>query len=128
MRLMVRRAPRYARVLTCAVLALALSAVTAAKCFADGAGSDARMTCCAEMGQECDHASVQQGCCAVNAPDNGSPAVSSRIDHVKPQAVAVLAVNAVWQTPLRLQPALDSDAALTRLSRPTYLLISAFRI
>jgi len=125
---MTRRAARLARLLTCAVLALALSAVTAAKCFADGTGSDASMACCADMGQACDHASVQQSCCAVDAPDNGSPAISSRIDHVKPHVIAALTVNVVWQAPVAVQSALDIDARPTRLSRPTYLLIAAFRI
>ena len=86
------------------------------------------MACCAEMGQACDHASVQQGCCAVNAPDNGSLAISSRIDHVKSHVIAALTVNVVWQAPVAVQSALDSDAGPTRLSRPTYLLIAAFRI
>jgi hypothetical protein len=127
MRLVVSRVPRLARVVTCAVLTLALSAVTAAKCFAAGTGSEAKMPCCEEMGQGCNDAPVQLDCCVVQTSDAGSPALSSRIDHVKPQLIAVLPVNVPWQAPLR-QSALDSDAGPTRLSRPTYLLLSAFRI
>ena len=129
MRLMVRRTSRLPRVLVCAALTLALSAVTAAKCFVEDDGTQAGMACCAEMGHACDHASVQQGCCAVNAPDTGSPAISSRIDPVKPpQLIAVPVVNALWQTSLRRHPPPDRDDGPARLGRPTYLLISAFRI
>ena len=129
MGLMERRTPRLPRVLICAALTLALSAVTAAKCFIDGEGTESGMACCAEMGHACDHASVQQGCCAVNAPDTGSPAVSSRIDHLKPpQLIAVPVVNAIWQASWREHSPPDRDDGPTRLGRPTYLLLSAFRI
>jgi hypothetical protein len=127
MRFMVRRGRRLAQVLTCAALALALSAGTAVRCFVDEAATG--MACCAEMGRACDHASVQQGCCAVNAPGNESPAISSRIDHVRaPQLIAAPVENALWQASLRGHFVPDRDAGPTRLSRPTYLLISAFRI
>jgi hypothetical protein len=125
---MVRCSSQSTRVLTSAALLIAFAVVPFAKCFADMSQSAVGMACCAEMDRDCGHASIQQGCCAVNAPDHGRPAISSRVDDVKPQAVAVLAMNAVRQTPLQLQLPLDSDTAPTRLRRPTYLLISAFRI
>ena len=129
MRLMERRTQRLPRVLICAALTLALSAVTAVKCFIDGEGTESGMACCAEMGHACDHASVQQGCCAVNAPDTGSPAVSSRIDHLKPpQLIAMPVVHAVRQASLWEHSPPDRDDGPTRLGRPTYLLLSASRI
>lgn len=125
---MVRRFSRFVRVLTSAALLIAFPVVSCARCLADTAESAARMACCAELDQDCGHASVQQGCCAVDTPDNGSLAISSRIDHVKPHVIAALTVNVVWQAPVAVQSALDIDAGPTRLSRPTYLLIAAFRI
>ena len=85
------------------------------------------MACCAEMGHACDHASVQQGCCAVNVPDNVSPALSSRIDVKAPQLIAPV-VNTPWQATLQEHSPPDRDDGPTRLSRHTYLVLSVFRI
>lgn len=125
---MVRRTPRLTRVLTCAALTLALSAVTAAKCYIDGAGSETGMACCAEMGHACDHASVQQGCCAVNIPDNISPGLSSRIDVKAPQLIALPVMNTHCQASLQEHSPPERDHRPSRPGRPTYLVLSAFRI
>jgi hypothetical protein len=127
--LMVRRASRSVRVLTCAALAFALVAVPSARCFADVAARAAKMACCAEMEQDCHHASVQQGCCALSAPDQGIPAVASRVDQGKAPTVGLPAVNALWRWPA--SPPLFSlpdDTVPKPSSRPTYLLVAAFRI
>jgi hypothetical protein len=124
---MVRSLTRTGRWATWA-LALALAVLPSATCLMGAEMTEAQKTCCAAMNHDCGEMAVQQDCCSATAPGL-VVAAGSPVSHLTPPALVV--VNIIT-APEPVASFLESSAfdagAPQPSSRPTYLLVSAFRL
>ena len=124
---MVRRITRTTRFLTWA-LALALAVVSSVTCVLGAEASQEQKACCAAMNHDCGTAAIEHDCCATEAPAFTSLASGTV---ASPLAVPAPAMNLTATAPdfgsCLTASCLDTGASpFSR--RPTYLLVSVFRL
>ena len=126
---MVRRITATARFLTW-VLALGLAVVSSATCLLGAEMSQAQKACCAGMNHDCGTAAaIEQDCCAAEALALTSFApgtVVSPLAVPAPATAALIVPGPDFATPLTAS-GFDIRASSSS-RRPTYLLVSVFRL
>lgn len=109
-------------------LALAIAVVSAVTCVLGAEASQEQMACCAAMNHDCGTAAIEHDCCATEGPAFTSLASGTVASPLAAPAPSVnLIATAPDFSPCLTASCLDTNASpLSR--RPTYLLVSVFRL
>jgi hypothetical protein len=126
---MVRRGSRNGRWATWA-LALALALVPSATCLTAAEMTEAQKACCAAMNHDCDGMSVEQDCCVATAPNplGVSASVSAGSHLAFPPLVVVNTIAEPEPERSDFESSVFDVGAPKYSSRPTYLIVSVFRL
>jgi hypothetical protein len=115
------------RRVTAAGLALVLAVLSSATCLLGADASHTTMACCAAMSHDCGEMAVEMDCCAVVPAPSALSILASLIASLTPPPLVVISTFAqpepsspdIWLA--------DSNIPKSP-SRPTYLVVSVFRI
>ena len=126
---MVRRRSRNGRWATWA-LALSLALVPSATCLTAAEMTEAQKACCAAMHHDCEGMSVEQDCCVASAPNPiGLSASTSPSAHLAfPPLVVVNTIAEPEPERSDVESSVFDVGAPKYSSRPTYLIVSVFRL
>jgi hypothetical protein len=109
-------------------LAVALAVVSSATCLLGAEAHKTEMACCAEMSHDCGEIAIEQDCCALVPAPSSLGILGSLVAHLTaPPLVAMIPIA-------EPEPAASIDLSFidaripASASRPTYLLVSVFRL
>jgi hypothetical protein len=112
------------------VLAFSLAFVSAATCLMGAPMTEAAKACCAGMNHDCGEKGVEQDCCVADSPNLPGLAPGLLVAPLAPPALVFVTTLAAQPQPT---PSFVARAAFGhegphRSSRPTYLVVSVFRL
>ena len=124
---MVRRITGTTRFLTWA-LALALAVVSSVTCVLGAEVSQEQKACCAAMNHDCGAAAIEHDCCGTEAPAFTSLASGTAASPLAAPAPVVNVTDAASDCGSCLTASCLDTGASPFSRRPTYLLVSVFRL